>query len=153
CIGWAEVAPSVRSRERDCADAGDRGRVRDLAGQRTTYRLIERDARHRKGDFLMLRREALRHIGQPAGEEHPDRFIGHARRVVDINEDAPVSGSETRLLEQLTARSVEGRLSGHVEQPGRQLVEVAANRMAVLVDKDDPVLLIKRYHAYCAGML
>ena len=89
---------------------------------------------------------------KPTSQVDPQGFLASARGGDDVDEDAPVIGSEHGLLGQLPLSCHQEVLAVDVEQTGRRLDENHAHRMTVLPHHRDAVLVIEGDDAHRAGM-
>ena len=62
------------------------------------------------------------------------------------DERLPVGGHEVDLFGELTLRRFESRLALNVEQARRQLPVAVLNRVAVLLDAQDAIIVVNRQH-------
>ena len=87
-------------------------------------------------------------LGKPARQENPDDLRRESWRGGNVDQHRPVARRQTGLLVQLTSGRGRRGLPFDVQQAGRQLPQPTSQRMAVLLEQDDRVVLVDRHHRH-----
>jgi hypothetical protein len=121
-----------------------------VSSQHGRHGVVEIDPHLRQIGLLGLAgvRATTRKGRQTSRKEASERLARTTRRVEEIDQYMPLGGRDARLLSELPARRLQGRLTGDISQSGGQLEEVAAHRMTELSDEQDAVVIIDRYDTH-----
>ena len=130
-------------------------RVVQLTAQHGVVGLVEVDPARGHAQLLALAGEpvAVRHVGEVARHEDPQRLAHPAGRGVVVHQDVPAAGLEVGLLVQLTRCRLPRGLTGDVQQARRQLPLERADRMAVLLDEEHAATVVQGHDPHGAGVL
>jgi len=145
-IRWAKPAPlrppGLVGREY----TGDRHRIVDASLHDGLARL--REIKSSSGHVALLLgldvTFVVRNLAELPGKVDPDQLAGHAGRGVHVKQRVPLPSTQVRLLKELALRGRQWRLTGFVQQPGRQLPKLPLNRMSVLANQHDAILFVQR---------
>ena len=98
--------------------------------------------------------EAVRRLGlgEVAGQEDPQRFADDPGRGEQVDQHVPGVGRQADLLGQFPLRREQVVLAVDVQQPGRRLDQPVPDRVPVLPDQRDPIVLVEGDDADRAGM-
>jgi len=138
----------------DAQYADDRAGVGDLAAEHHRDRLVQRYPVGGHAGLLVLAGVpvGLRYLGEVAGQVDPDHLGRVPGRAVQVEQQLPAGRDEVDLLGQLAGCRRGQFLPLDVDQPGRQLPELLAERMPVLADQDQPVLVVDRRDGHRADV-
>src|SRR5574337_1931369 len=144
-IHRAQVAESL-CQGVDSQNTRYRDGVDDLAAERQTNGLGDRIPPQGDVRFLLVRLWAT-DLGEPGGQVDPYRFVAEPGRGVQVDQHLPAVSYQPGFLPEFACGSEMWWLTADIEQPGGQLPQSPAQRMAVLVDHRDVPVFVHRHRS------